>query len=45
VKRQPDAMTGAELLRNLAIIYAWAGEMDLAITQLEELLPLVGSAA
>jgi serine/threonine-protein kinase len=35
-----DAMTGGELLRNLAIIYAWVGEKDLAIKQLEELLPL-----
>ena len=35
-----DAMTGGELLRNLAIIYAWTGEKDLAIKQLEELLPL-----
>jgi serine/threonine-protein kinase len=35
-----DAITGAELLRNLAITYAWAGETDLAIKQLEELLPL-----
>jgi tetratricopeptide (TPR) repeat protein len=32
-----DAMTGAELLRNLAIIYAWTGEKDLAIEQLEQL--------
>jgi serine/threonine-protein kinase len=37
-----DVMTGAELLRNLAIIYAWTGEKDLAIKQLEELLPLYG---
>jgi len=37
-----DAMTGAELLRNLAIIYAWTGEKELAIKQLEELLPLYG---
>jgi TolB-like protein/Tfp pilus assembly protein PilF len=37
-----DAMTGAEILRNLAITYAWAGEKDLAIKQLEELLPLYG---
>ncbi len=37
-----DAMTGAELLRNLAIIYAWTGEKDLALKQLEELLPLYG---
>jgi TolB-like protein len=37
-----DAMTGAEILRNLAIIYAWVGEKDLAFKQLEELLPLYG---
>jgi serine/threonine-protein kinase len=37
-----DAMAGAEVLRNLAIIYAWTGEKDLAIKQLEELLPLYG---
>ncbi len=37
-----DAMTGAEILRNLAITYAWTGEKDLAIEQLEELLPLYG---
>jgi serine/threonine-protein kinase len=37
-----DAMTGAELLRNLAIIYAWSGKKDLAIQQLEALLPLYG---
>jgi TolB-like protein/class 3 adenylate cyclase/Flp pilus assembly protein TadD len=37
-----DAMTGAELGRNLAIIYAWTGEKDLAIEQLEELLPHYG---
>jgi tetratricopeptide (TPR) repeat protein len=35
-----DALTGAEILRNLAITYAWIGEKDLAIKQLEELLPL-----
>jgi TolB-like protein/class 3 adenylate cyclase len=34
-----DAMAGAELLRNLAITYAWTGEKDLALKQLEELLP------
>ena len=27
-----DAMAGAELLTNLAIIYAWVGKKDLAIT-------------
>lgn len=37
-----DAMTGAEILRNLAITYAWVGEKDFAIKQLEELLPLYG---
>jgi TolB-like protein/cytochrome c-type biogenesis protein CcmH/NrfG len=37
-----DAMTGSEILRNLAIIYGWVGEKDLAIKQLEELLPLYG---
>jgi serine/threonine-protein kinase len=37
-----DAMTGAEILRNLAITYAWVGETDLAIKQLKELLPLYG---
>jgi TolB-like protein len=31
-----DAMAGAEILRNLAITYGWAGEKDLAIEQLEE---------
>jgi TolB-like protein/Tfp pilus assembly protein PilF len=34
-----DALTGGEILRNLAITYAWAGETDLAIEQLEALLP------
>ena len=29
-------MAGAEILRNLAITYAWAGEKELAIRQLEE---------
>ena len=33
-----DAVTGAEILRNLAITYAWAGEMDLALNQLEEVV-------
>jgi TolB-like protein/class 3 adenylate cyclase/Tfp pilus assembly protein PilF len=37
-----DAMTGQELLRNLAVTYAWAGEKDAAIGQLEELLPCYG---
>jgi serine/threonine-protein kinase len=37
-----DAMTGDEILRNLAITYAWTGEKGLAIEQLEELLPLYG---
>ena len=33
-----DAWTGAQMLTNLAITYAWAGEKDLAIKQLEELV-------
>src|SRR5438552_7840035 len=33
-----DALTGAEILRNLAITYAWAGEKDLALMQLEEVV-------
>ena len=33
-----DAMAGAELLTNLAIIYAWVGEKDLAIKQLDEVV-------
>jgi len=37
-----DAMTGAEVLRNLVIICAWAGEKDLALKQLEKLLPING---
>jgi tetratricopeptide (TPR) repeat protein len=35
-----DAVTGAEILRNLAITYAWAGEKDLAIKQLEEVMQI-----
>ena len=33
-----DAVTGAEILRNLAITYAWLGEKELAINQLEEVV-------
>ncbi len=29
-----DIMTGAELLRNLALIYAWTGEKELALDQI-----------
>jgi TolB-like protein/Flp pilus assembly protein TadD len=39
-----DAMTGADLLTNLAIIYAWVGEKDLAIKQLQEVLQVPGPA-
>jgi serine/threonine-protein kinase len=35
-----DAFTGAGLLTDLAVIYAWVGEKDLAIKQLEEVLPI-----
>jgi len=37
-----DAVTGAEILRNLAITYAWAGEKDLALQQLEKVVQLPG---
>jgi tetratricopeptide (TPR) repeat protein len=37
-----DAVTGAEILRNLAITYAWAGEKDLAIDQLQEVVRIPG---
>jgi TolB-like protein/Flp pilus assembly protein TadD len=39
-----DAMAGADLLTNLAIIYAWVGEKDLAIKQLQEVLQVPGPA-
>jgi serine/threonine-protein kinase len=29
-----DVMTGPELVRNLALIYAWTGEKDLALGQI-----------
>jgi TolB-like protein/Flp pilus assembly protein TadD len=35
-----DAVLGAELVRNLAIIYAWTGEKDLALQQLEDILQI-----
>src|SRR5437773_6623568 len=35
-----DAVLGAELLRNLAIIHAWTGEKDLALKQLDDLLQI-----
>ena len=37
-----DAVTGAEILRNLAITYAWAGEKDLALERLEEVVRIPG---
>src|SRR5207302_9835455 len=37
-----DALTGAEILRNLAITYAWAAEKDLALQQLEEVVRIPG---
>ena len=33
-----DSWTGAQVLTNLAITYAWAGEKDLAIKQLQEIV-------
>jgi len=37
-----DAVTGAEILRNLAITYGWAGENDLALQQLEAVVRIPG---
>jgi TolB-like protein/Tfp pilus assembly protein PilF len=37
-----DAVTGAEILRNLAITYAWAGEKDLALKELEQVVRIPG---
>ncbi|HEY7001305.1 MAG TPA: FlgO family outer membrane protein [Candidatus Udaeobacter sp.] len=37
-----DAVTGAQLLQNLALIYAWVGEKDLAIQQLETATSIPG---
>ena len=37
-----DAWSGAAMLTNLAITYAWAGEKDLAIKQLEEVVRIPG---
>jgi serine/threonine-protein kinase len=37
-----DAWAGAELLTHLAVIYAWVGEKDLAIKQLEEVVRIPG---
>jgi serine/threonine-protein kinase len=37
-----DAVTGAEILRNLAITYAWAGENDLALKELEQVVRIPG---
>jgi TolB-like protein/Flp pilus assembly protein TadD len=33
-----DVMTGPELMRNLALIYAWTGEKDLALDQIAAVL-------
>ena len=33
--RAKDLLTGPEVVANLALIYAWTGERDLAIKQLE----------
>jgi len=45
VERLPvtkDTLAGAAVLTNLAITYAWAGEKDLAIKQLEEIVQIPG---
>jgi TolB-like protein/tRNA A-37 threonylcarbamoyl transferase component Bud32 len=35
-----DAMAGAELLTNLAVIYAWVGEKELALKELAEVVQI-----
>jgi hypothetical protein len=37
-----DPMAGRAVLTNLAIIYAWTGEKDLALKQLKDLFPNYG---
>ncbi len=37
-----DALNGTELKRNLAIIYAWIGEKELALKELADALQLPG---
>ena len=37
-----DVMTGSELLRNLALIYAWTGEKELALDQIAAALQAPG---
>ena len=37
-----DYLAGAEILRNLAITYAWAGEKELALKELEEVVEMPG---
>jgi len=37
-----DAVLGAELLINLAVIHAWTGEKDFALKQLEDVLQIPG---
>jgi len=39
-----DALAGAAVLTNLAITYAWVGEKDLAIKQLDELVQIPSPA-
>jgi tetratricopeptide (TPR) repeat protein len=39
-----DALAGAAVLTNLAIIYAWAGEKDLAIKQLDDVVRIPSPA-
>jgi len=39
-----DVIDGADLILNLAVIYAWTGEKDLALKQLAEAVRLPGSS-
>ena len=37
---EKDPLTHAELMKNLAVVYAWTGEKDVALNELTELLQI-----
>ena len=37
---EKDPLTHAELMKNLAVVYAWTGEKDAALNELTELLQI-----
>jgi tetratricopeptide (TPR) repeat protein len=40
--REKDPLTHAELIKNLAVVYAWTGEKDAALSELKGLLQIPG---